>query len=257
MKNMFDLTGKVAVVTGASSGLGADAARAYAEFGAGVAILARRKEKLDALVEELKGKNCKVLAVKCDVIDEVSVRNAVEEVINFFGKIDILLNNAGLAKTGLVEELDMETWDAVVDTNLKGPFLMCKYVMPHMRKQKYGKIINISSINAVVADKYLPVTRPAYNASKAGVHGLTIGIAATCMTDNITVNTIGPGLFDTEMTEDLVLVEPWMETYIKMTPAERGGARNELNGTVIYLSSDASSYVTGQVIYVDGGNTIT
>jgi gluconate 5-dehydrogenase len=255
--NLFDLTGKVAVVAGASSGLGADAARAYVDAGADVAILARRKEKLDSLKEELEKSGRRVISIQCDVTKEDSVKAACEEIINVFGKVDILLNNAGVATLGGVDTLTVEDWDRSMDTNVKGIFLMSKYIVPHMQKRKYGKIVNIASVNAIIADKDPAFTRHAYNASKAGVRGLTMGMAATYGKDGITVNSIGPGLFETEMTsEGLFGNEEFLNFFNFTNPMNRPGAKGELNGTIIYLSSDASSYVTSQHIIVDGGGSI-
>lgn len=257
MNNLFDLTGKVAIVTGASSGLGADAARAYSEYGARVALLARRKDKLDNVVKEIESNGGEALAVQCDVSNEESVKAAVEEVKNHFGQIDILLNNAGVATAGSVEDMSVEDWDKVMDINVKGIFLMSKYVVPYMKEREYGKIINIASINAVIADKNPSLFRHSYNASKAAVRGLTMGMAASYMQDNITVNSIGPGLFESEMTENTLLKhETFLRAYNTISPAGRPGKKGELNGTIIYLSSDASSYVTSQHILVEGGISI-
>ena len=222
MDNLFDLTGRVAVVTGASSGLGADAARAYAGQGADVALLARRVEKLKTVADEIAATGRKVLVVGCDVTDEEQVRKAIGQVVARFGKIDILLNNAG--------------------------------VVPHMRERRYGKIVNISSVNALIADKSPLLARHVYNASKAAVLGLTIGMAASYGVDGITVNAVCPGLFESEMTEDTLFKnEEFMRMYNFTDPMSRPGRRGELNGTILYFSSDASSYVTGQHVVVDGG----
>ena len=256
MKNLFDLTGKVAIVTGASSGLGADAALAYAEYGADVALLARRIDKLHDIAKKIEQLGRKALPVQCDVSDEESVKKAVEEVIACFGKVDILLNNAGAAVRGSVETLSQEDWDKVMDVNVKGIYLVSKYVVPHMRAQKYGKIVNVASVNAIVADKAPELTRHVYNTSKAAVRGLTMAMAASYMSDNITVNSIGPGLFESEMTTALFQHEGFLAMYNGLSPAGRPGKRNELNGTIIYLSSDASSYVASQHIVIDGGFSI-
>lgn len=257
MKNLFDLKGKVAIVTGASSGLGADAAKAYAEAGASVALLARRTEKLEKIAGELRSNGSDVIAVRCDITNEEDVKNAVKTVHDKMGHIDILLNNAGIALPGAVHELTTEQWDKVLDTNLRGIFLMCKYVVPYMMEQKYGKIVNLSSVNAIIGDKVPILSRHSYNASKAGVRGLTIGMAASYGIYNITVNCIGPGLFASEMTENTLFAnEQFMNAYNTMNPMGRPGARGELNGTILYLSSDASSYTTGQYIVVDGGGSI-
>jgi gluconate 5-dehydrogenase len=255
--NLFDLTGKVAVVTGASGGLGADAARAYVEAGADVAILARRKAKLDALQEELSKSGRKVLAVQCDITSADSVKAAVDEILKTFGKVDILLNNAGVAPLGGVDKLTEEAWDSAMNTNLKGIFLMSKYIVPQMIERKYGRIVNIASVNAIIADKEDMFARHAYNASKAGVRGLTMGMAASYGKYGITVNSIGPGLFETEMTsEGLFGNQQFMDHFNAGNPMCRPGGKGELNGTIIYLSSDAASYVTSQHIIVDGGDSI-
>lgn len=255
--NLFDLTGKVAVVTGASSGLGADAAIAYAEAGADVAILARRKEKLAEVAKKIEATGRKVLAVQCDVTSEESVKAAVKEVLDTFGKIDILLNNAGVAKRGGVDELSLEDWNATMDTNATGIYLMSKYVVPQMKERKYGKIVNVASVNAVVADKADVLARHAYNASKAAAIGLTIGMASSYAKYGITVNAVGPGLFESEMTADtLFKAEDFLKMYNGLCPSSRPGNKGELNGTIIYFSSDASSYVTGQTVIVDGGFTL-
>ncbi|WP_097014483.1 SDR family NAD(P)-dependent oxidoreductase [Anaerocolumna aminovalerica] len=254
--NLFDLTGKVAVVTGASSGLGADAARAYAEQGADVALLARRKEKLDKVVKEIEATGKKAIAVQCDVSNEEEVEKAIKEVLAHFGKIDILLNNAGIAFAGSVENMTVEQWDTAMDINVKGIFLTCKYVVPHMKKQKYGKIINVSSVNAVIADKPEPLVRHAYNTSKSAVLGLTTGMAVSLAQYGITVNAVGPGLFESEMTADtLFKEESFLQMYNALCPASRPGRKGELNGPILFLSSDASSYTTAQFIVVDGGLT--
>lgn len=255
--SLFDLTGKVAVITGASSGLGADAAIAYAENGADVAILARRKDKLEALAEEIRKTGRRALPIVCDVTDEKNIQEAVAEIISEYGKIDILLNNAGVAVSGTVEQIPSEEWDWEMNVNVKGYYLMSKYIVPHMRQQKYGRIVNIASVNAVIADKVPVLARHAYNTSKAAVIGLTLGMAASYAIDNITVNAIGPGLFESEMTQDTLFAnQQFVQTYNALTPAGRAGHRGELNGTIIYFSSNACSYVTGQHIVVDGGTTI-
>lgn len=257
MKNYFDLSRKVAMVTGASSGLGADAAKAYAECGATVVLLARRVHKLKDVEECIKAAGGRAVPIACDVTDEESVRNAVADAINRLGHIDILLNNAGVAIAGAVDELSEADWDKVVATNLKGMFLMCKHVVPFMKDMGGGKIVNVSSVNAIIGDKVPVLARHAYNASKAGVRGLTLGMAASYGVHGITVNCIGPGLFESEMTQDtLFRNEQFMNAYNTTNPMGRPGRRGELNGTILYLSSEASSYVTGQYIVVDGGASI-
>ncbi len=254
---MFDLKDKVAVITGASSGLGSDAAIALAHAGANVAILARRKEKLEIIKNKIESLGKKCIAISCDVTDEDSISLAIKEVINHYGHIDILVNNAGIAVRGGVDTLTEEDWDKSMNTNVKSIFLLSKYVIPYMKSRKYGKIINIASVNAVVCDKSDIFIRHSYNASKTAVIGLTRAMAASYSQYGITVNAIGPGLFETEMTADtLFKSEEFLNMYSTMVPVGRPGRKGELNGTILYLASDASSYVTGEFILVDGGYTI-
>lgn len=254
---MFELNGKVALVTGASSGLGADAARAYVQAGASVALLARRKEKLEALAAELEAAGGQVLTAPCDVTDEESVRAAVEAVVARFGRIDILLNNAGVAVRGGVHTLTVEEWNRSFDTNVKGIFLVSKYVIPHMMEQNYGKVINVSSVNAFIGDKLDVFIRHSYNASKSAVLGLTTGMAASYGTYNITVNAVCPGLFESEMTSaTLFQSQAFLQGYNAQCPMGRPGRRGEVAGPVLFFSSDASSYVTGQFLIIDGGTAL-
>ncbi len=252
--DLYNLTGKVAVVTGASSGLGADAARAYARHGAKVALLARRKDKLASVVEEIKKAGGEAVAIATDVASEESVKAAVAEVVKAFGTIDILLNNAGIAIGGSVENMTLEDWNKAMSINVNGVFLMSKYVVPIMKAKKYGRIVNVASINAVAGDKVPDLVRHVYNASKNAVVGLTTGMGASLGVYNITVNAVGPGLFESEMTEGTLFKhEGFMNMYNAIVPLGRPGARGELNGPILFFSSDASSYVTGQFLLVDGG----
>ena len=182
------------------------------------------------------------------------MKEAIDEIIKKFGKIDILLNNAGVAVRGDVVNLKEDDWDRAFNTNVKGIYLMSKYVIPHMQKHQYGKIVNVASINAVIGDKQDIFVRHSYNASKAAVVGLTMGMAIYYGKYNITVNAVGPGLFESEMTENtLFKSDEFMKMYSMQNPMNRAGARGELNGPILFLSSDESSYVNGQFIVVDGG----
>lgn len=252
----FDLTGKVAMVTGASSGLGASAAVAYAEAGAKVAVLARRLEKLEETKKKIEAVGGTAIAIRCDVSREEDVKKAVETIVREFGTIDIVLNAAGIVVLGGVDALDVEGWDKACATNLRGPFLTAKYVIPYMKEKNYGKIVNIASVNALYADKEDWIARHSYNATKGGVLGMTKGMAGTYAKYGITVNAIGPGLFPTEMTEALLAAPGYQDVFNAGNPTGRPGKPDELNGAVLFLSSDASSYVQGQFIIVDGGDTI-
>ncbi len=253
MNSLFNLTGKVVIVTGASSGIGVQFAKALAQEGADIAIVARRLEKLQVIKEEVEGMGRRCLAIKCDVTKEDEIKKAVEQTINKFGKIDILVNNAGVAANAPAEEMTEAQWDQVLDTDLKSLFLFSKNVAPHMIEQQYGKIINTSSMFGLVGNTAFPVCN--YHAAKSGVIGLTKALAAEWAKHNITVNAIGPGFFESEMTEASIHT-PQFEGYVKMScPMQRVGKTGELNGALIYLASDASSYTTGQIIAVDGGWT--
>ena len=253
MSKLFDLTSKVAVIVGASSGIGVQVAKALANEGANVAILARRYDKLKDVAKEIETLGVKALPVKCDVTSEEEVKNAVNSIIKEYGKIDILFNNAGVASMADVDSLDENEWNRVMDTNVKGIFLMTKYVVPYMKNNHSGKIINTSSVMSSVAAKAAPLH--AYEASKSAVLGLTRGMASSWAQYGITVNAICPGLFKTEMTEHTLFEESFLMRYNAVCPASRPGKEGELNGAVIYFASDASNYTTGQALFVDGGWT--
>lgn len=253
MSNLFDLTGKVAIVTGASSGLGVQFARALAKQGADLAIVARRYEKLEELRQEIEGMGRKCLPVKCDVVKENEVEAAVAEVIKEFGKIDILVNNAGVAGGDAAENLSEADWDKVVDTNLKGLFLFAKHAGRHMIEKKYGKIINIASMFGKVGNAAIPAL--AYHASKGGAVNFSRALAGEWAKYGINVNGIGPGFFESEMTQEVIHGEEFLAYLRSRCPMQRFGKPGELDGALIYLASDASSYTNGQTIYVDGGWT--
>jgi NAD(P)-dependent dehydrogenase (short-subunit alcohol dehydrogenase family) len=251
-----NLKNKTAIITGATSGLGADAAVAYAEAGANVVLIGRREVKLSEMASRIKAAGGRVLLAVCDVTREEDVQKAVTSAVAEFGEIHILLNNAGKATSGRVDTLPTEDWLGTFDVNVHGIYYMCKYVLPHMIRNRYGKIINMSSVNAFIGAK--GGARHAYNASKAAICGLTIAMAATYMSEGITINAICPGLFETEMTRDSVFGNKVvLATYNRKVPASRPGKRGELNGTIMFLSSDDSSYITGQCLAVDGGDSIS
>ncbi|MFV0441847.1 MAG: SDR family NAD(P)-dependent oxidoreductase [Lachnospirales bacterium] len=251
---MFDLTGKVAIVTGASGDIGKALAMAYAKSGADLVLLDRRLDRLEVLAEEIKKTGRDVLAIQVDLTVEKEVKEAIEKAYAHYGHLDILMNGAGACYVGAVDSLSVEDFDASMDVNVKTTFLTSKYTLKYMLENKYGKIVNISSLSAILADKDDAFVRHAYCSSKAAVVGLTKSMAATYAKHNITVNTIGPSLFNTEMTRfTLFASEEFMNYHNAICPFSRPAEIHELNGTVIYLSSDESSYVTGQYIGVDGG----
>ncbi|WP_027701495.1 glucose 1-dehydrogenase [Metaclostridioides mangenotii] len=255
MNSLFDLSGKVAVITGASSGLGIQFTKALAGQGADVAILARRKEKLDELSKEISSTGRKCLAVKCDITNEKEVINAVKEIKDYYGKIDILVNNAGVANAKKAEEQTLDEWNRVVDANLTGVYLMAREVGKVMIDNKYGKIINLGSIHSNLAIGTNTIS--SYCATKGAVQMLTKSLASEWAKHNITVNAIGPAYFESEMTKRAVENDAFNEFVKFRSPMGRIGKPGELNGALIYFASDASSYTTGQLLNVDGGwNTI-
>ena len=246
----FDLTGKVAVVTGASSGLGQQFARALSEQGCDVAILARRKERLEEFSKELKQNGHDCLPVSCDVTDEESIKNAVKAVVDHFGKIDILVNNAGVVEysSGLHDHTTAQ-WDKVLDTDLKGVFLMAREVSTIMMKQKYGRIINISSVGGIQAGP----AQVSYFAAKGGVVNLTKAMAGDLAPYGILVNAIAPGYMSTNNTAQLRSDSDRSEAIIDRIPAGRWGTPDDMKGAVVFLASAASDYVNGFTLAVDGG----
>lgn len=250
---MFDLTGKIALVTGASSGLGVQYAKALAAQGADIALLARRVDKLEEVKNEILAMGRRCVAVKCDVTMEGEIIFAVHQVLTNFGRIDILINNAGTSAIAPAESMSESDWDKVLDTNLKGVFLVAKHVGKQMIQQNYGKVINISSMFGTVGNSLFPVCN--YHAAKHGVIGLTKAMADEWAKYNITVNAIGPGFFESEMTAAAINTDDFKKYVDVSCPMKRIGKPGELNGALIYLASDASSYTTGQTIVVDGGWT--
>ncbi len=251
---MFSLKGRVAVVSGASSGLGAQMAKGFAGQGADVVITARRIEKLEALAEEIRlkyGVNC--LPVKCDVTDTKSVNNAAALVEKEFGKADILVNCAGANKgTGVLDTTDAE-WDFTVDTDFTSVFKVSRAFGNIMKKHNYGRIINIASMYGLVGNTAMDVV--AYHATKGGVVNMTRAMAAELAKYNITCNAICPGYFATELTIETLETDFFQEYMKRTVPLGRYGREGELNAAAIFLASDEASYVTGAILPVDGGYT--
>jgi len=254
MKNYFSVSGKNAIVTGASSGLGRQFAICLAEQGANVAIMARRVEKLEETKAECDKYGVKCIAIPCDVTKTDMIKDAVKKAADFFGgRIDILINNAAAGfATPAVEATD-EQWYNVINTNVNGVFFMAREVGRYMLDQNYGKIINIGSFHCVVTMNGVP--RSGYSTCKGAVNMMTKALAAEWAKNGITVNTLGPGYFHSEMSAK-VADEKYEAGIRNNCPMGRRGNPGELNGAMLYLASDASSYVTGQLLLVDGGWTI-
>ncbi|WP_101696976.1 SDR family NAD(P)-dependent oxidoreductase [Clostridium minihomine] len=253
MRSYFDLTGQVAVVTGASSGIGVQMAKALAGQGADVAILARRKEKLDQVAEQIRALGVKCLPVPCDVTDTEQIKAAVSAVMAEYGKVDILVNNAGTGSVSPAEDTPDEEWERVVNLDLTSVFKVAREFGREMIPKKYGRIINIASMYGLVGSMATP-TSP-YHAAKGGVVNLTRALAAEWGKHGITVNSICPGFFESELTQDLMGTEEFQNFAKNAVPIGRWGKEGELDSTVIYLASSSSSYTNGMNIAVDGGYT--
>ena len=250
---MFNLKNKIAVISGASSGLGRQMATAFAKQGANLVILARRYEKLMELKNELQGYGVLVLPIKCDVTKTEEVNNAATLAEQVFGKIDILINCAGASKNAGVLDMSDEDWDFTIDTDLTSIFKMTRVFANLMKKNNYGRIINISSIYGMVGNTEIPTI--AYHSSKGGVINFTRAAAAELAKYNITVNAICPGYFYTELTKETLDSQQFQEFAKTHVPMQRYGREGELNAGAIFLASDEASYITGAIIPIDGGYT--
>jgi 3-oxoacyl-[acyl-carrier protein] reductase len=244
---MPGLTGHVALITGASQGIGRACALALADSGAQIALAARNEEKLANVVKEIEGKGGQAVAFAMDVSNEESVKAAVKSALERFGKIDILVNNAGITKDTLLMRMKRADWDSVLQTNLGGAFFCTQAVIGSMLKQRWGRIINVSSVFGQMGQ----VGQANYSASKAGLIGFTMAMAREVASRNITVNAVAPGYIETAMTEGLS--EDLKSKVNEMIPLGRAGTDMEVAYAVRFLASDEASYITGNVLKVNGG----
>ena len=251
---MFDLKDKVAVVTGASSGLGVQMATAFARQGASLVILARRVERFEELAKKLKKEfNTKVLPLKCDVTSTEDIEAAAKAAEKEFGHVDILLNCAGSSKDKGVVAMSDDEWDFTIATDMTSVFKMTRAFAKIMQKNHYGRIINIASMYGLVGNTEIHTV--AYHSSKGGVVNFTRAVAAELALDGITCNAICPGYFETELTKP-VLDTPRFQEFAKThVPMQRYGKPGELDAAAVFLASKEASYVTGVILPVDGGYT--
>jgi len=247
--DLFDLTGKVAIVTGASRGLGQRFAMALAKAGAELVVTSRCVDRLSETLElvEKEGKRC--LPLELDVLVKESIENMVSKAVDVFGKIDILVNNAGCNVRKPALEISWEEWDLVLNTNLRGAFFVAQAVARHMIPKRYGRIINIGSVTSIFGYAGLAP----YCASRGGIKQLTMSLADDWGRFGITVNCLAPGWFRTAQNAVLYEDKEWVAYLCDRIPLKRPGQPPDLDGAIVFLASDASAYITGQLILVDGG----
>ena len=255
MKNYFDLTGQVAVVTGCSTGLGVQMAKALANQGAKIVAIARRKEKIDAVAKEIADTyKIETLAIQCDITDTEKVNAAVDSIMEKFGRIDIVINNAGTGAVAPAEDITDDQFNGELNVDLGGTFKVSRAVAKKaMIPAKYGRIINIASMYGLVGNKVAPCSP--YHAAKGGVVNLTRGLASEWGKYGINVNAICPGYFYSPLTKETLDSDFFQQNAQTMIPLSRYGNEGELDSAAIFLASPASSYVTGVILPVDGGYT--
>jgi gluconate 5-dehydrogenase len=248
-KGLFDLTGKVALVTGASRGLGQYFGRALAKAGADLVITSRTRESLLPFQQEIEALGRKAVPVELDIRSYESIQKAIDEAYAACPTIDILVNNAGCNVRKPAVDITWDDWNLVLDTNLRGTFFVAQAVARRMIERKYGRIINIGSVTSVAGYAGLAP----YCASRGGVKQLTMSLADDWGVHGITVNCLAPGWFRTEQNKVMYENQEWVDYLVDRIPMKRPGRPNDLDGAVVFLASDASEYVTGQTLLVDGG----
>jgi NAD(P)-dependent dehydrogenase (short-subunit alcohol dehydrogenase family) len=250
--NLFDLTGKIALVTGASRGLGKHFALSLANAGADVAITSRTTESLDETAAAIKAKGRRVLPLSLDVRDHANIQAAVGAVHAAFGRIDVLVNNAGCNIRKPALDVSWDDWNTILDTNLRGPFFVAQAVARHMVAAGRGRIVNIGSVTSVAGYAGLGP----YGASRGGIKQMTMSLAADWGPHGVTVNCLAPGWFKTSQNAVMYENPEWVSYLSDKIPLRRPGAMDDLTGALIFLASDASGYVTGQTLLVDGGISV-
>jgi 3-oxoacyl-[acyl-carrier protein] reductase len=247
IEERMTLTGRVALVTGASQGIGRACCLKLAEAGAAMAICARNQEKLKELVDQITRAGGSAMFFSADVADEEQIKTAVKAALSHFGKIDILVNNAGITRDQLLLRMKRADWDAVLNTNLTSAYVCTQQVIGSMLKQRWGRIINIASVFGQIGQ----AGQVNYSSSKAGLIGLTMAIAREVASRNITANAVAPGFIDTAMTSGLS--EDFRQNALKVIPLGRIGTPDDVANAVRFLASEEASYITGHVLNVNGG----
>ncbi|MED3878150.1 SDR family oxidoreductase [Priestia megaterium] len=251
IKDLFDLTGKTAIITGGGRGLGEQMAEGLAEAGANIVLCSRKKEACQQVADRLAAMGVKTLALACDISQPEDIKNVVHQTIETFGRIDILINNSGATWGAPVEKMPLEAWQKVMNINVTGTFLMSQEAGKEMIKQKAGKIINIASIAGLGGTDPQYMDTIGYNTSKGAVITFTKDLAVKWGQHNIQVNAIAPGFFPTKMSG--AIMEQGKDYFLSQTPLKRFGSEADLKGAAVFLASAASNYITGDILTVDGG----
>ena len=251
MSGLFDLAGRVAIITGASRGLGQTFARALARAGADLVVTSRTLESLRPFCQEVERLGRRVVPLELDVRDERSIRRMADAAAQAYGRIDVLVNNAGCNVRKRALDVTWEDWNLVLDTNLRGAFFVAQAIAAHMVSQRSGRIINIGSVTSVFGYAGLGP----YGASRGGIRQLTMSLADDWGPHGITVNCLAPGWFRTDQNKVMYEDPQWVSYLTDRIPLKRPGRPEDLEGAVIFLASDASAYITGQTLLVDGGIT--
>ncbi len=254
IKPLFDLKGKIALVTGASKGIGESMARGLAEFGAKVVVSSRKQEAVDQVTESFKNDGLEATGIAANMGNIDAIHNLVDKTVEAYGGVDIIINNAAANPVfGPIQDTDERAFNKIIDVNLKGPFELSKKAYPVLKQRGGGSIINISSIGGITPERFIGI----YSVTKAGIINLTQAMAQDWGPDNIRVNAICPGLIKTKFSEALWTNEEILERFIKKIPMGRAGDPDELGGLAVFLASDAAAYCTGGVYVMDGGYKAT
>ena len=251
---LFQLDNKVAIVTGASKGIGEAMARGLAEFGAKVVISSRKRESVDAVAKSFQNDGLEAIAIAANMGNVEEAQNLIDQTVDAYGGIDIIINNAAANPVfGPIQNTEERAFDKILDVNLKGPFELCKKAYPILKQRGGGSIINISSIGGLTPEHGIGI----YSVSKAGLINLTKAMAQDWGSDNIRVNAICPGLIKTKFSEALWGNEPILDRFLRQIPLNRVGTSEDIAGLAVYLASDAAAYCTGGVYLIDGGYAAT